>query len=62
VVEFFELAGHPKAAKRAYAESHLDGYQDEKNTVYSGLGDSPREIAKDAVKASIAADAKASEA
>jgi hypothetical protein len=56
-VEVFDLAGHPKA-KRAYAWSHLDGKQDQRERFVAVLEIPPVESAETALRVQIVKDAK----
>ena len=57
VVESFDLIGHPKAAK-AYAWKHQSGDDDSKARFVAVLAIPPVKTARDAVRASIVAEAK----
>jgi len=56
-VEVFDLTGHPKA-KRAYAWSHLDGAQDERERFVAVLEIPPVDSAQKAVQVQIVKDTK----
>jgi hypothetical protein len=56
-VEVYDLTGHPKA-KRAYAWSHLDGKNDERERFVAVLEIPPVVSAETAVRVQIVKDAK----
>ena len=56
-VEVYDLAGHPKA-KRAYAWSHPDGKNDERERFVAVLEIPPVDSAQRAVQVQIVKDAK----
>lgn len=56
-VEVFDLYGHPRA-RRAYAWSHIDGKNDEKERFVAVLEIPPVESAETAVRVQIVKDSK----
>ena len=57
-VEVYDLTGHPKA-KRAYAWSHLDGKNDDRERFVAVLEIPPVDSAQKAVQVQIVKDARA---